>query len=91
MYKVDIGPKAGRFIRKQDTPIQQQLIRKLRELEQDPRPAGCKRLQGNKNLYRVRMGDYRIIYTIKDNQLVVLVIQIGHRRDVYRGGEITDF
>ena len=84
MYKVDIGPKAGKYIRKQDAPIQQQIIRKLRELEQDPRPTGCKRLQGKKDLYRIRSGDYRIIYTIKDNQLLVLVVQIGHRRDVYR-------
>ena len=84
MYKVDVGPKAGKFIRKQDTPIQQQIIRKLRELEVNPRPHGCKRLQGQKDLYRVRTGDYRIIYTIKDNQLLVLVAQVGHRRDVYR-------
>lgn len=84
MYKVDIGPKAGKFIRKQDKPIQQQIIRKLRELEKDPRPHGCKHLQGKKDLYRVRTGDYRIIYTIKDNQLLVLVVQIGHRKGVYR-------
>ncbi|MHC4882221.1 MAG: type II toxin-antitoxin system RelE family toxin [Planctomycetota bacterium] len=84
MYKVDIGPKAGKFIRKQDKSIQQQIIRKLRELETNPRPGGCKRLQGKKDLYRVRTGDYRIIYTIKDNQLLVLVVQIGHRKDVYR-------
>ncbi|RKY07577.1 MAG: type II toxin-antitoxin system RelE/ParE family toxin [Planctomycetota bacterium] len=84
MYKVDVGPKASKFVRKQDAIVQQQLIRKLRELENDPRPHGCKRLQGKKNLYRVRSGDYRIIYTIKDNQLLVLVVQIGHRRDVYR-------
>jgi len=84
MYHVDVGPKAGKFIRKQDKPIQQQIIRKLRGLENDPRPHGCIRLQGRKDLYRVRTGDYRIIYTIKDNQLLVLVVQIGHRRDVYR-------
>ncbi|MHC4385869.1 MAG: type II toxin-antitoxin system RelE family toxin [Planctomycetota bacterium] len=84
MYKVDVGPKAKKFIRKQDTPLQQQIIRKLRELEQNPRSVGCKRLQGKKDLYRVRTGDYRIIYTIKDNQLLVLVVQIGHRRDIYR-------
>ncbi|MHC5001283.1 MAG: type II toxin-antitoxin system RelE family toxin [Planctomycetota bacterium] len=85
MYKVDIGPKAGKFIHKQNATIQHQIIRKLRELETNPRPHGCKRLQGKKDLYHVRSGDYRIIYTIKDNQLLVLVVQIGHRGDVYRG------
>lgn len=84
MFKVDLGPKARKFIRKQDTLLQQQIIRKLRELENDPRPDGCKRLQGHRDLYRIRSGDYRIIYTIKDNQLLVLVVQIGHRREIYR-------
>ena len=84
MYKVDVGPQGQKFIRKQDRAIQQQIIRKLRELEEDPRPYGCIRLQGKKELYRVRTGDYRIIYTIKDNQLLVLVVQIGHRKDVYK-------
>ncbi len=84
MYKVDVGSKASKFLRKQSASIQHQIVRKLRELEHNPRPAGCKRLQGNRDLYRIRSGDYRIIYTIKDNQLLVLVVQIGHRRDVYR-------
>ncbi|MDH4201901.1 MAG: type II toxin-antitoxin system RelE/ParE family toxin [Phycisphaerae bacterium] len=85
MYKVDVGSQAEKFIRKQDKTIQQQIIRKLRGLEVDPRPHDCKRLKGKKDLYRVRTGDYRIIYTIKDNQLLVLVVQIGHRKDVYQG------
>lgn len=84
MYNVDVGPKASKFIRKQNQQIQQQIITKLRELEINPRPHGCKRLKGKHELYRVRTGDYRIIYTIKDNQLLVLVVQIGNRRDVYR-------
>ena len=63
--------------------IQQQIITKLRELEINPRPHGYKQLKGKHELYRVRTGDYRIIYTIKDNQLFVLVVQIGNRRDVY--------
>jgi len=69
---------------KLDSPLQSLIVRKLRELEQDPRPAGYKRVQGYKDFYRVRCVDYRIVYTIRDTQLLVLVIQIGHRRDVYR-------
>lgn len=84
MYKVNVERKASKFLHKQDALIQKQIIQKLRELEHDPRPAGYKHLQGKKDLYRVRCGDYRIIYTIRDNQLLVLVVQIGHRRDVYR-------
>ena len=87
MYKVDVGPKASKFIRKQNQQTQYQIIKKLRDLEANPRPHGCKRLKGKQALYRVRTGDYRIIYTIKDNQLLVLVVQIGNRRDVYRSVE----
>ncbi|MHC4926714.1 MAG: type II toxin-antitoxin system RelE family toxin [Planctomycetota bacterium] len=58
--------------------------KKLRELEADPRPHGYKQLKGKQELYRVRTGDYRIIYTLNDNQLLVLVVKIGNRRDVYQ-------
>lgn len=49
-----------------------------------PRPQGCKKLSGQDNLYRVRAGDYRIVYQIQDKQVVVLIVRIGHRRDIYR-------
>jgi mRNA interferase RelE/StbE len=49
----------------------------------EPRPAGCERLTGE-DLYRIRQGDYRVIYSLADAELTVLVIHIGHRRDVYR-------
>ncbi|MHA4811646.1 type II toxin-antitoxin system RelE family toxin [Flavitalea flava] len=55
---------------------------KMMELEQDPRPPGCKKLKGRPG-YRVRIGDYRVIYNIEDNILTVFVLTIGHRRDVY--------
>lgn len=84
MYKVDVGPKASKFIRKQNQQIQQKIIQKLRELETNPRPHGYQRLKGKRELCRVRTGDYRIIYTIKDDQLLVLVVKIGNRRDVYQ-------
>ena len=84
MYKVYVVHRASNFMHKLDSPLQSLIVRKLRELEQDPRPAGYKRVQGYKDFYRVRCVDYRIVYTIRDTQLLVLVIQIGHRRDVYR-------
>ena len=52
------------------------------ELEQDPRPLGCKKLKG-RDAYRIRIGDYRVIYEIQDGKLIVTVITIGHRREVY--------
>lgn len=50
----------------------------------EPRPAGMVKLAGEEELYRVRVGDYRIIYTIQDDQLLVLVVTIAHRREAYR-------
>jgi mRNA interferase RelE/StbE len=56
----------------------------LDSLEHKPRPTGCVKLKGTKDSYRVRVGDYRIIYEIYDRQLVVLVIEAGHRREIYK-------
>jgi mRNA interferase RelE/StbE len=50
----------------------------------NPRPPGCVKLSGTENLWRFRMGVYRIIYTIQDDRLLVTVVRVGHRRDVYR-------
>jgi mRNA interferase RelE/StbE len=55
----------------------------LVELENDPRPVGSKKLKGSENKYRIRVGDYRVIYTIEDNILIIEVIRIAHRREVY--------
>ena len=60
------------------------MIRKLGALEENPRPFGVEKLDGPKDLYRVRVGDRRIVYAIRDRELVVIVIRIGHRREVYR-------
>lgn len=59
------------------------VIRKIASLAENPRQPGVKRLQGNRELYRVRQGDYRIIYEIHDESVTVMVVKVGHRRDVY--------
>jgi mRNA interferase RelE/StbE len=56
---------------------------RIQALSEDPRPTGCEKLAGHES-YRVRQGDYRIIYTIDDGRIVVEMIRVGHRRDVYR-------
>ena len=54
-------------------------------LADNPRPRGVEKLEGRENRYRIRVGDYRVIYEIHDEVLLVLVVRIGHRREVYRG------
>jgi mRNA interferase RelE/StbE len=68
-----------------DLPKQdiKRIMRRIRSLADDPRPVGCERLSSLER-YRVRQGSYRIIYEIKDDRLVVLIVKVGHRRDVYR-------
>lgn len=61
------------------------IMQRIQSLAHDPRPVGCEKLSGQER-YRVRQGAYRIIYEIEDARLVVLVVKIGHRRDVYRSG-----
>ena len=53
-------------------------------LETNPRPPGVKKLQGEEGIWRLRVGDYRVLYTIQHQELVILVLKIGHRREVYR-------
>ena len=58
--------------------------KKIDALSRNPRPKGCRKLEGEDGLYRVRIGDYRVVYLVEDARLVILVVHIGHRRDVYR-------
>jgi len=59
------------------------ILSRIQKLCDDPRPVGCEKLTGQ-DLYRVRQGKYRIVYSIRDNELTVWVIKVGHRKDVYR-------
>jgi mRNA interferase RelE/StbE len=82
-YQVFIKPAAQRQLKKLTSKIQTDLIAVIENLSEEPRPSGCKKLKGRKDQYRVRSGDYRIIYSVEDALLVVEVIALGHRRDVY--------
>ena len=59
------------------------IMQRIRSLADEPRPPGCEKLSGRER-YRIRQGDYRIIYEIEDRRLTVLIVKVGHRRDVYR-------
>ena len=67
-----------------DKPTLSRLIDKIKSLAVQPRPSGSEKLAGRTNLYRVRQGNYRVIYSVDDQSRVVDVVKVGHRRDVYR-------
>ncbi len=81
-YRVELRPAAVRALRKLDPQIRRRVQGAIALLAQNPRPPGARALQGRPGL-RVRVGDYRIVYTIHDDVLLVVVVRLGHRRDVY--------
>lgn len=82
-YQVILPGSAKKVLDKLPDQTAGRILEALTGLQENPRPPGCKKLQGTK-AWRIRVGDYRIIYEIHDKVLQVLVISIGNRRDVYR-------
>lgn len=82
MYQVVIEKQAQKQLAKISPPDYTKIVAALKDLAADPRPFGYKKLKGRPG-YRIRVGDYRIIYQVKDNILTVFVLIIGHRREVY--------
>ena len=82
-YKVLIKPSAVKELKKIPKKQLQKITERIQTFSTDPRPPGCEKLAAQ-NAYRIRQGTYRIIYTIEDDQLIILIIKIGHRRDIYR-------
>ena len=82
MYVIIYEKLAKRQLKKLPKQIAQRIEERIGELADEPRPNGCLKLTGQES-YRIRVGDYRIIYEIEDDILTVLVVKIGHRRDVY--------
>ena len=84
-YRVVIKPSASKEIgavgQKKD---RQRIVLRIQSLGENPRPVGCEKLSGHFDRYRVREGNYRIVYSIDDEKLLVDVVKVGHRKDVYR-------
>lgn len=81
-YRIDLRPAAIRALKRIDHQDRDRIRGAIALLGQDPRPPGAKALQGRDGL-RVRVGNYRIIYTVQGDVLLVVVVTLGHRRDVY--------
>lgn len=83
-YSIELTSAALRALKKLPADVRQRVADMIDALADDPRPAGVRKLSGSDDVYRMRTGDYRILYQIADKALVVLVVHLGHRRDVYR-------
>jgi mRNA interferase RelE/StbE len=84
-YQISVTTSAARQLRKLDPQARRRVQAAIELLANQPRPPAAKQLVGGGGEWRVRTGDYRIVYEIHDGKLLVLVVAVGHRRDIYRG------
>jgi len=82
-YRLQIKPSAVKELEAVALKDRKRLVARMRRLGKDPRPPGCEKLSGHEK-YRVRRGDYRILYSVDDAEGAVVIVKVGHRRDVYR-------
>ncbi len=84
-HRVEVSRRAEKALGTlRDLSLRRRLMEAIRALGEAPRPPGCVKLAGAADLWRVRVGEWRIIYQIQDRALVVLVLDVGNRRDIYR-------
>ena len=84
-YSILLLPSARKSLATLPKADQARVDRHIIALAENPRPPGCVKLSGLSDLWRIRVGDYRVVYQIQDRKLIVVVVTIAHRRDVYRG------
>ena len=84
-YSVELKPSAHKELERLPGKIIERIFPKLEALELEPRPTGCKKLKGGRDEWRIRVGDYRIVYVVDDVKLRVSVTRIRHRGEVYEG------
>jgi mRNA interferase RelE/StbE len=84
VWQLAFTDEADKQFKKLDKPVQRRIDTALKRLQVDPRPVGAIKLKGSSGAMRFRVGDWRIVYEIRDGELVIVVIEIGHRSRVYR-------
>ncbi len=82
-YAVELKPSARKELESLPDTVLARVVRRLESLAHDPRPTGCKKLKGHNDQWRVRIGDWRVVYIIDDTSRLVSVTRIAHRREVY--------
>ena len=83
-YAIEVLPSAARQIAKLPADVRKRIARRIDSLAVNPRPAGVKILAADEQIHRLRVGDYRVLYQVKDDVLLIIVVKVGHRRDVDR-------
>ncbi len=84
MYEVFLEGRAERDLKRLPTDVYERILPRIQALADDPRPSDCRKVQGVDNAWRVRVGDYRVVYEVRDDADEVLVMRVRHRREAYR-------
>lgn len=82
-YSLEFRPAALRELKKLPREVSNHLHVIFEKLKENPRPPGCLKMKGDTGFWRVRSGNYRVVYDIQDSKLVVLIVDVGHRKDIY--------
>lgn len=83
-YEVNVSRTAEKQLAQLPKPDQLRVVNAIRALAIDPHPIGYRKLSGHEDVFRIRIGVYRVIYAVENEHLVILVLKIGHRKDIYR-------
>lgn len=83
-YSITFAKSARRELEILDSHLTENILKKIEFLTFIPRPRGCKKLEGEENLWRIRLGDYRIVYYINEREKIIDIVRIRHRKDVYK-------
>lgn len=83
-YSISYSSSVAKTFRKLDRATARRALQAIEKLAEEPRPPGCVQLKGGDGEFRIRVGDYRVVYDVEDEKLIVLVLRLGHRREVYR-------
>jgi mRNA interferase RelE/StbE len=83
-YKIEISATAERQLKKIRREDTVRILRSISLLAIDPRPVGCRKMSGYDDIYRIRIGNYRVIYEIDGKRITIVILKIGHRKEVYR-------
>lgn len=83
-YSIEFKQSAKKELAQLPRPMAEKVLERICSLADNPRPDGCKKLAGSAHSYRIRINDYRVVYTIIDKQLIIQVIKIGHRKNIYQ-------
>jgi len=82
-YRIEVTPRARKDLKALSMRERQRVAQEIDALMENPRPQSCKKLKGREDFYRIRVGDYRVVYRIEDEVLLILIVRIGDRKEIY--------